>query len=286
VPASARAHSASDDDCGVPTTINHHRAGEGEPLVLLHGIGQSWHTWRPVIPLLAADFDVIACDSPGFGASPALPPGVRPTIGAYVEVFRRFLVELELGRPHVAGISMGGAIVLELARTAAVSSVCAISPAGFWTPRERRFCQRSLTLIAQTPTAARPVIEALARTRLGRTVMFAQTFGWPARIPSEEAITALRDAWAAPAFVAALEAFDAYSFAAGEELREAPVTVAWGRRDHLLLYERQAPRARAMLPQARHLTLGGGHIPCFDDPAAVAAVVRASASSGAGGATT
>jgi pimeloyl-ACP methyl ester carboxylesterase len=263
----------------VPTAINHHRVGEGEPLVLLHGIGQSWHTWQPVIGLLAGEFDVISCDSPGFGASPALPPGVRPTIGAYVEAFRRFFVELELGRPHVAGISMGGAIVLELARAAAVSSACAISPAGFWTPRERRFCQLSLTPVAQTPTALRPAIETLARTRLGRAVMYAQTFGWPARIPSEDAIRALRDAWASPAFVAVLEAFDSYSFAAGEELQETPVTVAWGERDHLLLYARQAPRARAMLPQARHLTLGGGHIPCFDDPAAVAAVVRASARS-------
>jgi pimeloyl-ACP methyl ester carboxylesterase len=270
---------------GVQTTINHHRAGAGEPLVLLHGIGQTWRMWRPVIPLLAAEFDVIACDSPGFGGSPALAPGVRPTIRAYLEAFRHFFVELELGRPHVAGVSMGGAIALELARAAAVSSTCAISPAGFWTPRERRFCQLSLTLVARTPAAARPAIEALARTRLGRAVMFAQVFGWPSRIPSEEAAAALHDAWAAPAFVAALDAFDVYSFGAGEELQETPVTVAWGERDHLLLYARQAPRARAMLPHARHVTLGGGHIPSFDDPAAVAAVVRSSARSHAGGAT-
>jgi pimeloyl-ACP methyl ester carboxylesterase len=106
--------------------------------------------------------------------------------------------------------------------------------------------------------------------------MYAQIFGWPARMSAEDAVTALDVAWSAPAFLPALEAFDDYTFRAGEELRGVPITVAWGKRDHLLIYERQAPRARTMLPFARHVTLGAGHIPCFDDPAAVAAVVGAS----------
>jgi pimeloyl-ACP methyl ester carboxylesterase len=47
-------------------TINHHREGFGEPLVLLHGIGLRWQINLPVIGLLARDHDMIACDSPGF----------------------------------------------------------------------------------------------------------------------------------------------------------------------------------------------------------------------------
>jgi pimeloyl-ACP methyl ester carboxylesterase len=266
----------------VPETINYHREGEGPPLVLLHGIGHHWQAWRPVIRLLRAQFDVIACDLPGFGASPPLPQRVRPTIYAYVVAFRRFFAELELGRPHVAGNSMGGAIALELARARAVSSACALSPAGFWTQRELRFGQWSLKAIPEMPAPIRPLIDALARTKAGRAVLFSQLFAWPVRIPAEEAVSALRDAWAAPAFVSALEAFDDYTFARGDELRGVPVTVAWGARDHLLLYARQAPRARALLPWARHVTLGAGHIPFFDDPAAVAEVVRASTRVGPG----
>jgi pimeloyl-ACP methyl ester carboxylesterase len=260
----------------VSSTIHHHREGAGAPLVLLHGVGQSWQTWRPVLPSLAAEFDVLACDTPGFGRSPPLPAPARPTIGACTEAFRRFFAELGLGRPHVAGISMGGAIALELARAGAVASVCAISPAGFWTPRERRFCQLSLRAVADTPAVARPLIRALSRTDAGRTVLYRQLLGWPARMPAADAITALEVAWSAPSFGAALDAFDEYTFGAGEELRGLPVTVAWGVRDHLLIYSRQAPRARAVLPWARHVALGGGHIPCFDDPGAVAEVVRAS----------
>ena len=50
-----------------------------------------------------------------------------------------------------------------------------------------------------------------------------------------------------------------------------PTTIAWGERDRLLLYGRQAPRARRWLPEARHVTLDGlGHVPTYDDPEQVA----------------
>ncbi len=261
--------------------INHHREGEGPPLVLLHGVGHHWQAWTPVIERLSGEFDVIACDSPGFGRSAALSKGIEPSIPAYADAFEWFVAALGLERPHVAGNSMGGAIALELARGRAVRSVCAFSPAGFWTPAEVRFCQLSLRALAQTPAAARPALEALARTRRGRIALFSQTFGYPARLPAEEAVATLRDAWASPAFAAALDAFRHYRFQHPEQLRSTPVTIAWGRRDRLLPYRLQAPRARALLPWATHVTLGAGHVPFSDDPAAVAEVIRARTRAGA-----
>jgi pimeloyl-ACP methyl ester carboxylesterase len=172
---------------------------------------------------------------------------------------------------------MGGAIALELARRRAVRSATALSPAGFWTPAERRYCQRSLGLLATLPSAVRPTVLALARTRPGRAALFFQTFGSPARMPADEAVATLRDAWAAPAFADTLAAFDTYTFTRGDELRGVPLTIAWGRHDRLLLYGRQAPRARARLPWARHVTLDAGHVPFFDDPGAVAEVIRTTA---------
>jgi pimeloyl-ACP methyl ester carboxylesterase len=257
--------------------LNHHREGEGPPLVLMHGVGHHWQSWRPVIELLAADFDVIACDSPGFGRSAPLPSGMAPTITSYTDAFEWFFAELGLTRPHVAGNSMGGAIALELGRRRAVGSVTAISPAGFWTAAERRYCLLSLSAVATTPRAVRPAMERAARTRAGRVALFAQTFGYPTRLPAEEAVATLRDAWAAPAFAAVLKGFESYSFQHPEELRQTPVTVAWGDRDRLLPYRLQAPRARKMMPWARHLTLGAGHVPHYDDPPAVAAAIRTTA---------
>jgi pimeloyl-ACP methyl ester carboxylesterase len=55
-----------------------HRAGHGEPLVLLHGLGESHVGWHPVINTLADHYDVIALDLPGFGRSPSLPGTQTP----------------------------------------------------------------------------------------------------------------------------------------------------------------------------------------------------------------
>jgi pimeloyl-ACP methyl ester carboxylesterase len=260
-------------------SINHHRQGEGPPLVLLHGVGHHWQAWRPVIDVLARDFEVIACDTPGFGRSSQLAASIEPTIDAYVDAFEWFFVELGLERPHVAGNSMGGAIALELARRRAVRSATAFSPAGFWTPLELRYTQLSLRALANLPPALRPAVTALARRPAGRRALFSQTFGYPARLPAEEAVGTLQDAWASPAFGATLDAFGHYTFGEPEELRSVPVAIAWGRLDRLLPYRTQAPRARAMLPWATHVTLGTGHVPFYDDPAAVAEVVRSHASS-------
>jgi pimeloyl-ACP methyl ester carboxylesterase len=62
--------------------VHFHRVGAGEPLVLIHGIGSRWQLWRPLLPALAARYDVIAVDLPGFGASPPLPAGDLRCIGS------------------------------------------------------------------------------------------------------------------------------------------------------------------------------------------------------------
>ena len=176
--------------------------------MLIHGIGHHWQGWGPVIDRLATDFDVIACDSPGFGRSPPLPHGVEPTIPAYADAFARFFAESGLDRPHVAGNSMGGAIGLELARRAAVASVTAFSPAGFWTT-ESGASASSPHDAGHAPDAAATSRCALARTTAGRVALFGLLLGHPERMPPEEAVVTLEAAWAAPAFRGALAAFDA-----------------------------------------------------------------------------
>lgn len=49
--------------------IHYVRAGEGDPLVLLHGWPQTWYMWRKVIPALSQKYTVIAPDLRGFGQS-------------------------------------------------------------------------------------------------------------------------------------------------------------------------------------------------------------------------
>lgn len=258
------------------------RQGSGEPLVLVHGVGHHLQAWQPVVERLT-DFDVLAVDSPGFGRSPALPSGVTPTVWAYADAFEALFAEQGLDRPHVAGNSMGGAISLELARRGAVRSATALSPAGFWTSGERKYAQTSLGALAGMPRPLRPAVVKAAQTAAGRRVLLAQLVKRPADVPAQEAVSTLHDAWAAPAFAGALKAFDGYEFTAGHELDGVPVSVGWGDSDRLLPYGRQAPRARAALPKARHVTLDAGHLPYTDCPDAVASLIRATARASASG---
>ncbi|WP_030041481.1 alpha/beta fold hydrolase, partial [Streptomyces resistomycificus] len=122
-----------------PVTVSYTRAGRGEPLLLLHGIGHHRQAWDPVVDILATERDVIAVDLPGFGVSPGLPGGLAYDLPTTTKVFASFCEALELGRPHVAGNSLGGLLALELGREKLVRSVTALSPAGFWSQAERRY---------------------------------------------------------------------------------------------------------------------------------------------------
>jgi pimeloyl-ACP methyl ester carboxylesterase len=247
--------------------------GSGPPLVLLHGTGSHRGMWDPVVGTLARERRVIALDIPGFAGSAT--ESAEPTPAGFTTYLERWFAEQGLGRPHVAGNSMGGGLALELARRHAVASATALSPVGFWTPRELAFAQRSLRASRAIVKRLRPATPALTRTAAGRVAMFSQIYGRPWRMSPADAMAAVDAFLDAPAFEPALEAFGHYRFGAGDELRGVPVTVAWGTRDALLI-PRQAARARRLVPWAQHVALRGcGHVPCHDDPEAVAAVLLA-----------
>src|SRR5687767_8665341 len=112
--------------------LNIERKGQGEPLLLLHGIGGELCIWEPVLEALARRADVIAVDLPGFGRSPALPEGVVPTPGALAAAIARLLDELAIDSAHLVGNSLGGWVALELAAISRARSVTALCPAGLW----------------------------------------------------------------------------------------------------------------------------------------------------------
>ncbi|MDL2236235.1 alpha/beta hydrolase [Christensenellaceae bacterium OttesenSCG-928-K19] len=53
----------------INTTVHYYEAGEGEPLILVHGIGQSTYAWRKSFEELAKNYHVFALDLPGHGFS-------------------------------------------------------------------------------------------------------------------------------------------------------------------------------------------------------------------------
>ena len=94
--------------------IAYERAGEGPLLVLLHGFVGDSRTWRHQIEGLSDAFTVVAWDAPGSGRSDDPPESFR--MPDYADALAGFVDALHQGRPHVVGLSFGGALALELYR--------------------------------------------------------------------------------------------------------------------------------------------------------------------------
>jgi pimeloyl-ACP methyl ester carboxylesterase len=95
--------------------VAYQRAGSGPPLVLLHGfVGDGRSTFSKQLDELSRDFTVVAWDAPGAGESTAPPVWFR--IADYADCLAEFVRALSLQRPHLAGLSFGGALILELYR--------------------------------------------------------------------------------------------------------------------------------------------------------------------------
>ena len=84
------------------------RTGEGPSLVLVHGITESHHTWDPLISGLSENFDVVALDLRGHGASVMQPPYDLLTMTGDVHELVEFL---DLQSPLMVGHSLGGTVV-------------------------------------------------------------------------------------------------------------------------------------------------------------------------------
>ena len=106
-------------------------AGQGDVLLLLHGLGGSRISWEPQLAALSSHHRVAAWDLPGYGASaPLLDDPV--TFAALAQAAADWIAVLDGGRAHVVGISMGAMIAQYLAA---------------WHPP----CVRSLTLLSTSP---------------------------------------------------------------------------------------------------------------------------------------
>ena len=94
--------------------IAYKRVGEGHPLVFVHGAAEDSRIWQPQLTDLADEFTVVAWDEPGVGRSSDLPEGL--TLRGFADGLATLIESLRLGPAHVAGLSWGGTVVLELYR--------------------------------------------------------------------------------------------------------------------------------------------------------------------------
>ena len=92
------------------------RAGQGKPLLLLHGWPEFWLTWEPVMTRLADRFRLIAPDLRGFGDSDKPDGAFGPP--DHAADMLALLDALGIRQVGVVGHDVGGAVMQPLARTA------------------------------------------------------------------------------------------------------------------------------------------------------------------------
>lgn len=252
--------------------LAYERLGSGEPLVLVHGIGHRRQAWYPVVDRLAEQREVILVDLPGHGESPAYQPDGRTPREILKQELTEFLDALGIDRPHVAGNSLGGLIALEQATEGLARSATALAPAGFWRNNlDFAYVRGLFATVVAFAGISQPLAPLLARTAVGRALLFAWLTAHPTRIDPEAALGDFRALLAArPALreiIASGYVFD------GEIDRDIPITIAWGTKDRVLR-PYQGRRARAGIPWAEHVELPDcGHVPMTDNPELVADVI-------------
>ncbi|MEQ8389304.1 MAG: alpha/beta hydrolase [Alphaproteobacteria bacterium] len=124
---------------GLPTAYR--RKGSGEAVLFLHGAGMT-RMWLPYYEAMAAKFDFIAPEHPGFGETPR--PDWLSGMGDVVIHYHEFMARLDLDRVHLIGFSLGGWIAAELATTypERFKSLTLMAPIGLrvdWAPLEDIF---------------------------------------------------------------------------------------------------------------------------------------------------
>jgi pimeloyl-ACP methyl ester carboxylesterase len=245
-------------------TIAYDRTGDGPPLVLLHPLGADRRVWDPITGPLSAAHEVFAVDLPGFGQSPPL-QHATPTPRALAEAVAALLLDLEVQQPHVVGNSLGGWVALELALAGGAKRVSAIAPAGLWSaplvPKP--------SLAHRLARVLRPLIEPAARTRRGRRLLLSGSVAYPELVPGGDAAHLVGAYARAPGFVAVNDAMRAATFTALEQIR-CPVTLIWPEHDRLVQRPAVLPDnvTNVALPDA-------GHVPMWDAPAALVALITA-----------
>lgn len=247
------------------------RSGEGEPLVLLHGVTNGERVWHPVVPLLAEHHDVIVPVALAHAGGRKVTR--RPVDHVdVVDDAERTLDELGLEAPHLAGNSMGGWVALDLARRGRAKTVCALSPAGLWDSDEARTrVLRFLVRNVRDTRRARRVLPQLSRSKGFRRWALRKGVAYGDRVSRAEFIALVDEALGGECvedialLTSELEPLDP---------QPCPITIAWAERDRVFPIGPYLARARQVVPGARFTVLEDvGHVPMLDDPRLVAETI-------------
>jgi pimeloyl-ACP methyl ester carboxylesterase len=247
-----------------------YRAGEGEPVVLLHGFTGHWRHWKPVLADLVARYEVIAPTLSGHRGGPEYPHGMRlEKVADAGDSLERHLDELGVGTAHLVGNSMGGSLAIELAKRGRARSVVALSPGGGWQlggpepERIARFFARQMRIVR----ASRKQIPRLMRRPGARKIALRDIMRHGELIPPADAVDVSLDPLGCTVVddvLASLRGGRAHV----EDLDQvaAPTLIAWAELDRILPLATCSVRFKQEISNAEFQVLPRvGHVPMWDD---------------------
>jgi pimeloyl-ACP methyl ester carboxylesterase len=256
---------------GVPTFL--YEAGEGPPVVLIHGYGDTADGWRRVVPGLLPRHRVVAIDVPPFGRSND--PGAERLLDFYKDFFPELLERLDIDRATVIGHSLGGAIALHVALECPdlVDRLGLVAPAGLGEapPWWWHLLTKPGPVWRTALAVPSPLTPLLIREGLKRFLDW-RLFHDPTHLQDD--IRHLVELHGTPADLDRLLkagrcCIDSYSGRLLEDSRslEMPIWMVWGRHDGLVPSEHALAFGRAHPSAAVHVFEDCGHYPHIELPA-------------------
>jgi pimeloyl-ACP methyl ester carboxylesterase len=252
------------------------------PLVLLHPFLLSGIVWQDVASLVSSYHEVFTPTLLGHSGGPQVER--RPaTIWDVIDAAEAYLDDNGLQRPHLAGNSLGGFVAIELARRGRAASVCALSPAGFWStgpgspalaPAARKV--HKLATMCRLGALAGPVgpliLKSAAVRRLALRFLNSARHGDRVRADTIAELTRIVAACSVTGEVLSTEAEQV----APLDPLPCPITLAWSEKDSIFPVATYGAVARQRLPGATFEILPDvDHVPMFDDPGLVARTILA-----------
>jgi len=250
-------------------------AGEGPPLILLHGASSNLRDWtQSILPILAREFRVIAIDRPGLGYSPGSDHWLNP--GDLADFVLNLAEELDAPNPVIVGHSWSGSVVLAALTDQPGRVAGGVSLAGVashwvggigWATHLARvpvigwlFCHAIVPLLG-------PALMPAAIAKIFRPNPVPD--GYAERIGAALALRP-RAFWSNARDLVMLNAYLQTQSTRYPQIRR-PLLVLHGQDDAVVPFWNHGQRLTALLPDAEVETLPGiGHAPHHVEPEAIA----------------
>ena len=239
------------------------RKGSGVPIVLIHGFTADSQSWAPLEKALGPDRPLIRIDLPNHGRSP------HRRIARFADLARMLLEAFDDATRndapvHLLGHSLGGALALAIAdiRAPRVASLTLIAPAGLG-PEIDAAALHGITRASRADSLA-PWLRRLTASPATITDSYAEA---AMRARSDPALRAAQTDMANTLFADNTQTFDLRAALARIDI---PTRIIWGRQDRILPCSHAT---NADTDAAIHLLNGAGHVPHFECPDRVAAII-------------